>query len=422
MEDLDQGRVIAGSAERQLDDLRTLGLDWDGEVVFQSNRHDAYEAAIERLRAGDRLYECFCTRAEIRAAASAPHGPLPEGAYPGTCLRLTAAERRRKRGGGRPPALRVRAGAARIAFTDRLHGAQEGVVDDFVVRRNDGAPAYNLAVIVDDAWQGIGEVVRGDDLLDSTPRQLFLADALGLDAARARARPARARPGRQPAGQAARRGDARRARRRRGPALDGGDARDGGRRDRGGDARALRSRGLGPREPTRWRGSLRPSQSAARTRSGRSGSSRKRTPVAWYTALPTAAAVPTMPISPIPLEPIGFRCGSSSSTHVAPRSSPTSALTATWYWARSWLTKSPNSASIVLSSSSAIDRPIVMPPISCERAVPRVDDPARRRTRRACRATRTSPVSTSTRTSANCAPKAWRASFCSALDVVAAVS
>jgi glutamyl-tRNA synthetase len=182
MEDLDQGRVVAGSAEQQLADLRALGLDWDGDVVFQSNRHYAYEAATERLLAEGRLYECFCTRAEIRAAASAPHGPLLEGAYPGTCLRLTAAERRRKRGGGRPPALRVRADRARIAFTDRLHGAQEGVVDDFVVRRNDGAPAYNLAVIVDDAWQGIGEVVRGDDLLDSTPRQLFLADALGLEA------------------------------------------------------------------------------------------------------------------------------------------------------------------------------------------------------------------------------------------------
>jgi glutamyl-tRNA synthetase len=182
MEDLDQGRVIAGSAEQQLGDLRALGLDWDGEVVFQSNRHHAYEAAIERLLAEDRLYECFCTRAEIRAAASAPHGPLPEGAYPGTCLRLTAADRRRKRAGGRPPALRVRADAARIGFTDRLHGPQEGVVDDFVVRRNDGAPAYNLAVIVDDAWQRIGEVVRGDDLLESTPRQLFIARALGLQA------------------------------------------------------------------------------------------------------------------------------------------------------------------------------------------------------------------------------------------------
>ncbi len=182
MEDLDQGRVQAGSAEQQLRDLRAIGLDWDGEVVFQSHRHDAYAAALERLVADRRVYECFCTRAEIRAAASAPHGPLPEGAYPGTCLGLTEAERRRKRAGGRPPALRVRADAARVAFTDRLQGPQDGVVDDFVVRRNDGTPAYNLAVIVDDAWQEIGEVVRGDDLLDSTPRQLFLAGLLGLDA------------------------------------------------------------------------------------------------------------------------------------------------------------------------------------------------------------------------------------------------
>ena len=181
MEDLDQGRLQAGAAERQLHDLHAIGLDWDGEVVFQSNRHHAYEDAIERLRADGALYECFCTRAEIRAAASAPHGPLPEGAYPGTCLKLTEAEKRRKRAGGRPPALRLRAAAARVAFTDRLRGPQEGVVDDFVVRRNDGAPAYNLAVVVDDAWQEIGEVVRGDDLLETTPRQLLLAERLGLE-------------------------------------------------------------------------------------------------------------------------------------------------------------------------------------------------------------------------------------------------
>jgi glutamyl-tRNA synthetase len=181
MEDLDQGRVQTGAAERQLRDLRAIGLDWDGGVVYQSHRHAAYEAALERLLAAGDLYECFCTRAEIRAAASAPHGPLPEGAYPGTCLRLTEAERRRKRAGGRPPALRVRANGARVAFADRLHGQQEGVVDDFVVRRNDGAPAYNLAVIVDDAWQDIGEVVRGDDLLETTPRQLYLAARLGLE-------------------------------------------------------------------------------------------------------------------------------------------------------------------------------------------------------------------------------------------------
>ena len=178
MEDLDTGRVRPGFAEQQLEDLAAIGIDWDGEVVYQSQRLELYEGAIAAL--GDRIYECFCTRAEIREAASAPHGPLPEGAYPGTCLRLTAAELAERRASGRAPALRIRADAARIAFEDRLHGHVEGVVDDFVVRRNDGAVAYNLAVVVDDAAQGIGEVVRGDDLLDTTPRQLFLADALGL--------------------------------------------------------------------------------------------------------------------------------------------------------------------------------------------------------------------------------------------------
>jgi glutamyl-tRNA synthetase len=174
MEDLDAGRVRPGVAEEQLADLAAIGIDWDGEVVFQSRRTALYEDALSRLD----VYECFCTRAEIRAAASVPHGPV--GAYPGTCLRLTEAERAEKRASGRPPALRVRAGGARVAFEDRLHGHVEGVVDDFVVRRNDGAFAYNLAVVVDDAEQGVEEVVRGDDLLDSTPRQLFLARALGL--------------------------------------------------------------------------------------------------------------------------------------------------------------------------------------------------------------------------------------------------
>jgi glutamyl-tRNA synthetase len=178
MEDLDIGRVRPGCAEQQLEDLGAIGIDWDGAVVFQSQRLGLYADAIAEL--GDRVYECYCTRAEIREAASAPHGPLPEGAYPGTCLRLTAAQLAEKRASGRPPALRIRADAAWVAFEDRLHGHVEGVVDDFVVRRNDGAPAYNLAVVVDDAAQGIGEVVRGGDLLDTTPRQLFLARALGL--------------------------------------------------------------------------------------------------------------------------------------------------------------------------------------------------------------------------------------------------
>ncbi len=180
MEDLDTGRVREGVAEEQLADMAALGLNWDGPVEFQSARVDLYSDALEALRGERLVYECFCTRAEIREAASAAHGPLSEGAYPGTCLRLSAAELAEKRASGRPPALRVRADGARVAFEDRLLGRIEGAVDDFVVRRGDGAFAYNLAVVVDDAAQGIGEVVRGSDLADSTPRQLWLARALGL--------------------------------------------------------------------------------------------------------------------------------------------------------------------------------------------------------------------------------------------------
>jgi glutamyl-tRNA synthetase len=184
MEDLDAGRVRERFYDEQLHDLAALGLDWDGPVVRQSQRIELYEEALETLRVKGLIYECWCTRAEIREAASAPHGELPEGAYPGTCRRLTAAERAEREASGRPPALRVDAGAARIAFEDRLAGHVEGVIDDFVVRRNDGAFAYNLAVVVDDGAQGIGEVVRGADLLDSTPRQLWLGAQLGIPAPR----------------------------------------------------------------------------------------------------------------------------------------------------------------------------------------------------------------------------------------------
>ena len=181
VEDLDAQRVKPGYEEQQLSDLAAIGIDWDGPVVRQSERLGMYADALARLDADGRLYPCFCTRAEIREAASAAHGPLPEGAYPGTCRELTAAERAEREAAGRPPALRVRADAERVAFTDRLLGEEEGVVDDFVVRRGDGTPAYNLAVVVDDAAQGVGEVVRGADLIDSTPRQLLLARLLGLD-------------------------------------------------------------------------------------------------------------------------------------------------------------------------------------------------------------------------------------------------
>ena len=176
IEDLDAGRVRSASSPEQLDDLAAIGLDWDGPVWVQSQRTAVYEAALSRLP----VYECFCTRAEIRESASAAHGPV--GAYPGTCRDLGEADREARRAAGRVPALRVRADAASVAFEDRLMGAQEGVVDDFVVRRNDGAFAYNLAVVVDDAAQGIEEVVRGADLVDSTPRQIWLGRALGLPA------------------------------------------------------------------------------------------------------------------------------------------------------------------------------------------------------------------------------------------------
>ncbi len=184
MEDLDTGRVRERFYEEQLHDLTALGLDWDGPVVRQSQRIALYEQALGALRAAGLVYECWCTRAEIREAASAPHGDLPEGAYPGTCRRLSTSQRAEREAAGRPPALRVRADAARVAFDDRLVGRFEGVVDDFVVRRNDGVFAYNLAVVVDDAEQGVGEVVRGADLLDSTPRQLWLGGRLGLPAPR----------------------------------------------------------------------------------------------------------------------------------------------------------------------------------------------------------------------------------------------
>jgi glutamyl-tRNA synthetase len=180
IEDLDTGRVRPGLAEAQLADLAAIGLDWDPPVVTQSQRLGLYADAIARLDAGGELYSCYCTRREIREAASAPHGPLPEGAYPGTCRALTEAERAERERAGRPPALRLRAAGERAAFEDRLVGRVEGAVDDVVVRRNDGAPAYNLAVVVDDAAQGIEEVVRGDDLAETTPRQIVLARRLGL--------------------------------------------------------------------------------------------------------------------------------------------------------------------------------------------------------------------------------------------------
>lgn len=175
IEDLDTRRVRAAGAvaAQQVRDLATLGLDFDGEVVWQSARLDAYAAAVAQLD----TYECYCTRKEIADAPSAPHadGYRP---YTGVCLRLTAAQRA-VLASTRRPALRVRANGERFTVTDSLAGEFTGVVDDFVLVRNDGVPAYNLAVVVDDLAMGVDQVVRGDDLLSSSPRQAWLATRLG---------------------------------------------------------------------------------------------------------------------------------------------------------------------------------------------------------------------------------------------------
>ena len=187
MEDLDRVTSSPDHERGQLADLGAVGLDWDGEVVRQSERFDRYDDAIATLVAAGRTYECFCTRREIREAAQAPNGPdLPDGAYPGTCRTLTAAGRAELSGEGRSPALRLRADDVSVTVIDEVCGRFAGRVDDFVLRRNDGVPAYNVAVVVDDALQDVAEVVRGDDLLSSTPRHVMLQTLLGLPTPRYR--------------------------------------------------------------------------------------------------------------------------------------------------------------------------------------------------------------------------------------------
>ena len=204
VEDLD--RVRPGAEQRQLADLAAIGLDWDGEVLHQSQRLPVYARTIAELTARGLVYECYCTRREIAQAATAPHAP--QGAYPGTCRDLTDAERERRRNPDRPPALRLRAEVTEFTVHDLLHGEFTGVVDDMVLRRGDGTPAYNLAVVVDDAAQGVDQVVRGDDLLPSTPTPGLPGAPARPAGARLRPRPAGAQHRAQAPRQARRGGDA----------------------------------------------------------------------------------------------------------------------------------------------------------------------------------------------------------------------
>ena len=182
IEDLDRARCKPAFLEELYRDLAWLGLDWDEPPLVQSQRDDVYREALERLERAGRVYPCFCTRAEIFRAASAPHGPGDEGPrYPGTCASLSSQERA-LRARTRPPALRFRPAPGEWCFEDGVQGRScqdvEAAVGDFVVRRNDGVASYQLAVVVDDAASGITDVLRGDDLLSSTPRQLQLYTSL----------------------------------------------------------------------------------------------------------------------------------------------------------------------------------------------------------------------------------------------------
>lgn len=184
IEDIDTQRSSQTAAERQLEDLERLGLDWDGEVLYQHDRHEAYAEALARLTAAGVVYECYCSRKDIQHAASAPHA-IP-GHYPGTCRDLDEATRARRRAElereHRYPALRVRSDATTACIQDYWAGSYLGDVDDMVLRRGGQAPdwAYNFAVVVDDHHQGVGHVVRGNDLLASAPRQAYLARLLGF--------------------------------------------------------------------------------------------------------------------------------------------------------------------------------------------------------------------------------------------------
>lgn len=186
LEDIDSGRVRPEALTGIVEDLEWLGFDWDEGPIRQSERLSLYEEALGRLKQSELVYPCTCTRAEILAAASAPHAGEEGPVYPGTCAGRTSADALALAEQGRTFAWRFRVPSGEIRWDDALRGAcaidpaQHG--GDFVVGRSGGEPAYQLAVVVDDAAMGITQVVRGDDLLTSTPRQILLFRALGSPA------------------------------------------------------------------------------------------------------------------------------------------------------------------------------------------------------------------------------------------------
>jgi glutamyl-tRNA synthetase len=179
VEDLDRLNSKPEHEARQVNDLAQLGITFGSKLIRQSERFDLYHDIVEGLRQQDLVYPCYCTRREILESTQAPHGPTIEGAYAGTCRNLSAGDRIEREESGRPPAWRLRTNNEEYVVNDLLAGATRTVIDDMVLLRNDGVPAYNLAVVVDDAAQGVTQIVRGDDLLQGTGRHMHLQKLLG---------------------------------------------------------------------------------------------------------------------------------------------------------------------------------------------------------------------------------------------------
>jgi glutamyl-tRNA synthetase len=185
IEDLDGPRVKAGTDRTLIDELIWLGIDWDEGPMYQSTRHAVYRAAAERLMAQGNAYACVCSRREAATAASAPHADDGASIYPGTCRGRFASLDDARHRTGREPSVRFRMPETPLRFNDTFAGTRDyrnpaAELGDFVILKSDGLAAYQLAVVLDDAAAGVTDVVRGDDLIDSTPRQMVLYHALGL--------------------------------------------------------------------------------------------------------------------------------------------------------------------------------------------------------------------------------------------------
>lgn len=178
-EDLDRANSKSEHEVRQINELAQLGITFGSNVIRQSQRFDLYRDVVEQLRQQDLVYPCYCTRREILESTQAPHGPTIEGAYAGTCRHLSTHERSERERSGRPPAWRLRTNNENYIVDDVVAGPTPTLIDDMVLLRNDGVPAYNLAVVVDDAAQGVTQIVRGDDLLFGSGRHLHLQKLLG---------------------------------------------------------------------------------------------------------------------------------------------------------------------------------------------------------------------------------------------------